>query len=217
MATVSVKERPILFSGEMVKAILDGRKTQTRRVMKQQPEGKVSSVAVGMTDDGSGDCYGIGSKAVYGALFRYEPGGDWLAKCPYGRPGDRLTVKEGLRGVVDVRIDPDEKMPIAAYSADGSHIWTKNKFRVPWRWKKSTLPSMFMPLSLSRITLEITEVRVQRLQDISKPDCIAEGMAGLQDVHAGWHQSYAELWNRINGAGSWEADPWVWAITFRKV
>jgi hypothetical protein len=75
----------------------------------------------------------------------------------------------------------------------------------------------FMPKACARTVLEVVSVRVERLQDISKADCIAEGMEGLSDVHAGWHQSFAALWESINGSGSWEANPWVWVIEFRRV
>jgi hypothetical protein len=117
--------------------------------------------------------------------------------------------------------DADEKMPIAAYSADGSHIWTKGKFRKPWEWKRKNLPSIHMPRRLSRITLEITDVRVERLNDISGHDVLAEGVDnGSSNPTMGvrWENmqkiAFAKLWNSINGPDSWQANPWVWAITF---
>jgi len=116
------EERPIVFSTAMVNALLEGRKTQTRTMMKLPPN---SSYTV----------------------------------------GDRLWVQESLRGVVDTTIDDGETMPIAAYQADGSHIWTKDKFRVPWRWAQPYLSPSQMPRKLSRITLEITAVRVERLNE----------------------------------------------------
>ena len=151
-----MKELPIRFSGPMVKAILDGSKTQTRRVVKQDREGLL-------------DC---------------EPHPAWDAfwqcvACPYGKPGDRL-------------------------------------------WVASEIPGPRTP----RILLEITDVRVEKLQDISEADAQAEGVKVDGNGHAvrddvvnvgGARTAFAELWESINGPDSWAANPWVWVVAFRRI
>lgn len=179
------KEKPILFSGEMVKAILDGRKTQTRRFVK-------------------GDLREIFSG---------------LRKAPYGSIGDRLWVREtwtpDCATVEECRASFEDLMPGCGgpyYRATASDFDIETL-----RWK----PSIHMPRWASRINLKITAKRFEWLQHISKADCVAEGMTGLEDVHAGWHQSYAELWDKINGKPlkdgtdiSWKANPMILVLTF---
>lgn len=162
-----LKERPILFSAPMVRAILDGRKTQTRRVAK--PDAKENE-----------------------------------HKCPHGERRDRLWVRETFAPVSGGAI----------YRADGE--------RQPGSccgcaWK----PSIFMPRVLSRITLEITEVRVQWLQEISEEDALAEGCSRWKGVPGDGEQSavqaYVKLWDSINAKKHpWVSNPWVWAITFKQ-
>jgi hypothetical protein len=198
MATATaVKERPILFSGPMVRAILAGRKTQTRRAIKPQ-FGKTWGHGVKRGDD---------AFSVHVDIM--EPDGSWKwIRCPYGKPCDRLWGRETFAtnhdnpciddaGTVYRSTDPDWGL------MDG------------FRWK----PSIFMPRALSRITLEITGVRAERLQDISPEDAIAEGIT-LDDCkrnNCGSVSCYRMLWESINGAGSWSANPWVWCIEFKKV
>jgi hypothetical protein len=174
-----MKERPILFSGPMVRAILDGRKTQTRRVVK-------------LRNDSCGD-----------PIMPNDP----RMPCPFGGPGDRLWVKEthgpSAGGMV--------------YRADGGTACPDGG-----KWR----PSIFMPRWASRITLEVTGVRVERLQDISQADAMAEGVT--QGVYRGLTGSivatcedqvvegYRELWQSINGPGSWDANPWVWVVEFKR-
>ena len=164
-----MKERPILFSAPMVRPILEGRKTQTRRIVKPQPTEAQSYTEL-------------------------------LKNNPYGQPGNRLWVKETF--AVDIGAEPET--PPYAYRADRER---------PGNWK----PSIFMPRWASRITLEIVSVRVERLTKISVKDCLAEGiqLAGRDtgDVRA----AYKRLWNSINGAGSWDANPYVWVITFNRL
>jgi len=186
------KERPILFSGAMVRAILDGRKTQTRRVMSER--------------------------------HRYhfiEASGD-LALCPYGQPGDRLWVREAIRLVPDQEPDDGTGRVLSVYNADGALTMAD-----AWPWKRSYLPPMHCPRGLSRIDLEVTGARVERLNDCSDADAVAEGIAPELD---GWTDysnpscqmcqnpvdSYRTLWDSINGAGAWEANPWVWVVEFRR-
>ena len=195
-----MKERPILFSAPMVRALLDGSKTQTRRVVKPQPSILAGELLCwkdnALTDD------------------------QMAALCPYGKPGDRLWVREtfaDLRGTgIEHRPDPSGPLKRYAFAADhppGSNgDEARKEFGVKWK------PSIHMPRAASRITLEITEVRVERLQDISRGDAMVEGcpfpnMAAYNDPRK-W---YADLWESISGPGSWDANPWVWAIEFKRL
>ncbi|UEW68593.1 hypothetical protein [Burkholderia gladioli] len=222
-----MKERPILFSAPMVRAILDGRKTQTRRVVKHQPPEDVAPITVARYHPTIIDRHGDEAPGdeVFGA---YSEDGVWGCKCPYGEPGDRLWVRETWRGVVE--INPPGKtteLGVARYVPDQEYCRrveyqaTHERDGEPWR------PSIHMPRWASRITLEITGVRVERLQDISEQDAIAEGIERTSDgfsVDGGRHfhaararDSFASLWDSLNeerGLG-WEANPWVWVIEFQ--
>ena len=189
-----MKERPILFSREMVRAILAGRKTQTRRVAK--------------AFDGKGDL----DKIL--ARFTRQKG------CPYGEPGDRLWVREahsifdahGQHRDDDKRWGPWGGLPTVV-SPDGAKIaYFREGFDRSGqnRWR----PSIHMPRWASRITLEITDVRVEKLRDISEGDVIREGCPDDVLYGRGW---YRDLWNEINGDDAWGANPWVWVIEFRRV
>jgi hypothetical protein len=191
-----MKERPILFTGAMVRALLDGSKTQTRRVVKPQP-----------------------LAAEFGMCRLVDSQGRPIA-CPYGQPGDRLWVRETFALSV---VDPDGGSPQdepdnwdVFYRADPEQPgggWTDaegNEIAAPWK------PSIHMPRWACRILLEITRVRVERLQDISYEDARAEGVdlavwAGIAI------NGYKALWESINGAGSWDANPWVWVVEFKRV
>lgn len=218
MTTTATKERPILFSGEMVLAILDGRKTQTRRVIKPQPESL------------DHDVWKLGEKILTGDemrehLFHNVYG---TKGTPYGalwaHGGDRLWVRETWAAYTKPSYEyPDDCDLIndcaprdmqelygttrhdCVYRADGPN-YSK------WR------PSILMPRWASRLTLEITDVRVERLNEISDEDAIAEGVqcAGVPASLTN-RGAFAKLWESINGPGSWAANPWVWAITFKRV
>jgi hypothetical protein len=193
-----MKELPIRFSGPMVKAILDGSKTQTRRVVKQDRDGLL-------------DCK---PTPAWDAFWQ-------CVACPYGKPGDRLWVRETFGiddedGAVLYFADPD-----TAQNAEHARICED---RYPRR-----RPSIHMPRWASRILLEITDVRVERVQDISEADAQAEGIEyserfegyciGMAE-HYHSHDprlSYASLWESINGPDSWAANPWVWVIEFRRI
>lgn len=211
-----MKERPIIFSGAMVRALLDGTKTQTRRVIKLR-----HSWSIEERDDGS----------PWPWHLDYVTGGEWdgWAPCPYGRPGDRLWVRETWRhtadSLEDARAITDDVASGTAVDYRATYIEdcmrelnfsrkdaeTSDRFE-SWR------PSIYMPRWASRILLEITEVRVQRLQDISEDDAQAEGITNAECLECdGWRNAYSRLWESINGAGSWAANPWVWALTFRRV
>lgn len=190
-----MKERPILFSAPMVCALLAGTKTQTRRVVKPQPhivEEGGSVVGVHTPDD---QRHGRLGKMLY---------------CPYGRPGDRLWVRETF-----ARIDGQQQPWIETdYRATYTHgDRLGDSLGIKKRWS----PSIHMPRHASRITLEVTGVRLERLQDISASDARAEGIGRNQCPD--WHAvaDYRELWSQINGRGSWDANPWVWVVEFKRI
>jgi len=214
-----MKERPILFSGPMVRAILDGSKTQTRRIVKPQPPATTASVRAYHHPDPRPHFWACDG----GSLL------DWARLCPYGAPGDRLWVREAfIHEPADYCWEASVSIPCrpatTIYRADSDpHGLAKGA-----GWK----PSIHMPRSLSRITLEITGVRVEQLQEISDEDAFAEGtpcyvcgrpMDGFSesDCHC-FHRKarasdYQVLWESIHGPGSWAANPWVWVIDFRRV
>jgi hypothetical protein len=190
------RERPILFSAPMVRAILDGTKTQTRRALA--PDLFISS----------------GGAVVRMASVGPATTGIAEAHCPYWRtPGDRLWVRETWAR--------DDEDGCVMYRADvgrdaNAEAWEQGRLEgVPrYRWR----PSIFMPRWASRITLEVTGVRVEWLRDISRGDAMAEGcpfpnMAKGEDPR----QWYADLWNQINGPGAWDDNPHVWVIEFRRL
>ena len=212
----TIKERPILFSAPMVRAILEGRKTVTRRAIKVQPHIDASgNFCVGSSNYGQ-DGYGkpVTKHFVNGC-------------CPFGQPGDRLWVREtfiDLRGTgVEHRPDPDGPLQRYAYAADcrpGSHSDEARKdFGLKYK------PSIHMPRAACRILLEITAVRVERLQDITEAQALAEGIAlhpgGGHHVEDGKHHwaspidSFARLWSSVGG--DWDANPWVWVVEFKRV
>ena len=185
------REHPIIFSGEMVRAILEGRKTQTRRVIKG-----------GYVLDEPG--------IVAATVEAYKEA--WIKTCPYGHPGDMLWVREGIRRKHNGLI-PDA----ITYTADDSPCVGKGGpvqtwGRAAWGWKANTLPPRFMPRWASRITLEITGLRVERIQDITDEDVVAEGLYGGGYL-------FMALWDSINakrGYG-WESNPFVLVITFKVI
>jgi hypothetical protein len=222
-----VKARPILFSGAMVAAILAGRKSQTRRVVKPQPP----------APNGRGEPY-FAQHEIGGNNWLYLAGDAPLpteimhCRCPYGMSGDRLWVREtwGYHGGDEYLYQRDSVAVV--YRAD-DRLGPLDP--IPGgRWR----PSIHMPRWASRITLEITGVRVERLNDISEEDALAEGitwpvpptlaaqgiteyrppidLSGLSTLrHAA--NRFRELWESISSPGSWDANPWVWVIEFRRV
>lgn len=176
-----MKERPIIFSAPMVRALLDGRKTQTRRIIKPQPE----------VDEHGNLCGEWLSKPLDGLLLPKLQ--DIVIHCPLGEIGDRLWVRETF-----VRIDDESGYGsgYTDYKASHDHPWQMI-------WKSP----IFMPRWASRITLEITNIRVERLNDISEEDAIAEGVSSIEE--------YKVLWKSINKL--W--DPWifVWVIQFQRL
>lgn len=210
-----MKERPILFSAPMVRAILDGSKTQTRRVVKPQPS--------------SGDHFGFDDKQ---RLKIPTWDGVWLLSCPYGEPGDRLWVREAFDFLPTGGPTEPQACEIV-YWATGSHeLRTAPSDYNPMIYGHAKVrPSIHMPRWASRISLEVTGVRVERLQDISEADSIAEGctqnhngyfwagphaVSGLKQM-ATAKQAYRDLWESINGPESWDANSWVWVVEFKRL
>lgn len=203
-----MKERPILFKAPMVRAILDGTKTQTRRMVKFP-----------VIDRNGTGCEVAGCEL--NSMLRQEleqHAGSFL--CPYGQPGDRLWVKETWRTFERMHDGLDGIL----YAADDSFIPIQNSRQMADEWVEchdngkhgaNWRPSIFMRRWMSRITLEITDVRVERLQDISQEDAAKEG---VNFVNTGdFITPYATLWESINGEGSWDANPWLWVIAFKKL
>jgi hypothetical protein len=239
-----MKERPILFSGAMVRAILDGSKTQTRRIIKN-PINALHTVGhpVKLLADWalSGLIEFDPSSCVVAFDVQCAVDDTRIAKtvCPYGVPGDRLWVRESGR-MSEGRFFAYSATPGVARCADDkgfitvspeeAQSWTPEQWR-SGGWK--SVPSIHMPRWASRITLEIVSVRVERLQDISEEDAIAEGVTVTKShinnsrlfkecrpdlpYIAPAQQAYSELWESINGPGSWDANPWVWVVEFKKL
>lgn len=204
MIPVSVPQRPLIFSGEMVRAILDERKTMTRRVIKPQPK------HIEWFAHQSGWCARLGKNE------RLTRGADYtMVTCPYGQPGDQLWVRESLT------LWPGH----AEYTADQSgESWVPESmelYRFLDTYKRATVPPIHMPRWASRLTLEITEVKVERLKEISEEDAIAEGCP-MPTQSGGMHpwprNQFRTLWDTLNGKKpgcSWDSNPWVWCIRFR--
>jgi hypothetical protein len=202
-----MRERPILFSAPMVRALLDGTKTQTRRVVNPQPDNRpgMNCTRLIFKNRKGMPLLDEALEAVKPVLF--------LSLCPYGQPGDRLWVREAIRLVPDPEPDDGTGRVLSTYGADGSLTVAD-----AWPWKRSYLPPMHCPRGLSRIDLEVTDVRVERLQDIGESDCYAEGIRHADVWGDGTAVGfYRTLWEQINGAGSWAANPWVWVMEFRRV
>ncbi len=225
-----MKSRPILFSGSMVRALLDDTKTQTRRVGKIQSQDFVGLKAEAVRHATLG--YQI--QATYDAYPGRGTARHAICACPFGQPGDQLWVREtwycdDYRVSRGPYLKPDDLDVVEArecgtlvYAADGLAPYETEQ--PAWR------PSIHMPRWASRITLEVTGVRVERLQDISEADAIAEGVqcdstieyrsAKTEDgklLHSHAVDQYRALWESINGPGSWDLNPWVWVIEFRRL
>lgn len=194
-----MKERPILFSAPMVRAILEGHKMQTRRVVKPQPL-RVSREK----DDGRVYFAEPGMRGVLAALPENC--------CAHGAPGDRLWVRETWGKMGDCPSCRSRGIAYRATQPDACGPCPRCDAAFRWR------PSIFMPRSASRITLEVTAVRVEHLQDISRGDAMEEGCPfpnmARGDNPRRW---YANLWDSINGPGSWQANPFVWVIEFKRL
>jgi len=231
-----MKSRPIPYSPAMVPRVLDGRKTQTRRIVKPQPKND----RVGMVN--AAYCGFPHIWIVDGAVSEYTCSEDGEEKvpewvCPYGQPGDRLWVRQEHYRFGHWEAVPGKK------TKGGRQKWKfvadhdQTLYEEPEQYRKGrhhkdpATPAWhkrlarFMPRALSVITLEIVSVRVERLQDISEADAIAEGVQDKKSMILGRNAEeitgpiaeYAVLWESLHGPGSWDANPWVWVIEFKRV
>ncbi|MHA0960818.1 hypothetical protein [Enterobacter cancerogenus] len=217
-------ERGMIFNGEMVRAILDGRKTQTRRIIKDCTVGR----------DPISKFIQIGKKFI-GCYPEDVP--ELIRECcPYGVPGDRIWVRETFQGPLFDYEQMEsyledrskfEKPEFCQYAADGKpapeYYDADDNLHCGWR------PSIHMPRWASRIELEITDVRVEQLKSISEEEACSEGVARLRGgfwkhYQPGWTQhqlsargSFATLWDSIYGFGEWDRNPWVWVIKFKRI
>jgi hypothetical protein len=206
-----MRERPILFSAEMIRALLDGRKTQTRRTVNLNVAGRIEKG---------------------GRQWRVEDGSAVIA-CPYGVIGDELWVREtcvadelesGQRGVRYLADDAFLPIEYRGEQGEAEALWINlSHYRADAAGVATgkPVPSIHMPRWASRISLRITDVRVERLNDISNEDAAAEGWPG-PDAENSIASSYPiawywHLWDKINGAGSYDLNPWIWAISFEVV
>lgn len=207
---VEIGEKPILFTGAMVRRILSDAKTQTRRVLKQQPR-----------DPRSWSLVARPGPAGRVWIENGRDGASFSVPCPYGRAGDFLWVKETWRPRIadGGGLVPDSADVLVRYDADGAECFF-DESRVPddWRMPKAArrgnVTPLFMPRWASRITLEITSTRVERLHDITEDDALAEGVEG--DDHRAPRENFAALWNLIHDGG-WSTNPLVWVVEFRRV
>jgi hypothetical protein len=200
-----VKERPILMQSDMVCATLRDRKTQTRRVIKPQPE---------LTDHSGflwkGFLYGQGS-TIENTYRNFSQ-----LNCQHGRVGDHLWVREQ-----HFYSDIGSNMVEVVYLADNKKIWqpVTNAQDAAIKRMLAIRPSIHMPRWASRIDLEIVNIRVERLNDISEADALAEGIElhGTTRFDGECKLAFKQLWQSINGPGSWDQNPWVWVIEFKRV
>lgn len=199
------KARPIVFSAPMVRALLDGKKTQTRRPIKPRHPWSMFETEAGQP-------------WPYFDPYVYAEPDPVPVPCPYGQPGDHLWVKEAWNTGICGEI------PTICYRATCE---TDDPCGFPITWnqydayppkRKGWQSPRFMPRELSRITLEITAIRAERLHDISGLDCIAEGLiCGALIIQSALQQEYKTLWQSIHGPASWDQNPWVWVIEFRRI
>ncbi len=206
--------KPILFNTEMVQAILDGRKTQTRRIIKSRHESGRFAICKNIDGQVEQIC----------SLGWDEENVEKDIICPYGHPGDALWVRETWQ-ITDFLHPEDENYGYIYKASENGRAWENNDDE--WKWK----PSIHMPKEACRLFLKIKDIRLERLQDISEEDAIAEGVEKIADYGNTGYKLYTEpdaaysdidavysfesLWQSLNGPDSWEANPWVWVISFK--
>jgi hypothetical protein len=235
IAPAAVRERPILFTGEMVKAILAGRKTQTRRIVKDPPQGQDLYLQPmwGTSPPPNPVAFGtVGHWRIAGPDYPDDASDDrW---CPYGVPGDRLWIRETW-----ARLTGNGHRIV--YRADGEDPRTgwddvPPERRPPMKWR----PSIFLTRPHSRLTLEMTGVRVERVQDITRADALAEGVVagcipaddygperigyvlgqddGRSTLYPDERRAFEVGWDSINGKRApWSSNPWVWVVEFSRL
>lgn len=205
-----MKERPIIMSGDNPRLILEGKKTQTRRVVKPEPDKDWHPLGVGPYNptkiDKNGEEYP--GNEVFG-MWGEDNG--WV--CPYGSVGDRLWVRERLVW------GREGRTPTWIYASGGEVVRGGQAFQ----YKRRIMPSIHMPRGASRITLEILKVRVERLQDLRGEDARAEGWPPERELYPNVNPNskavtwYRRLWDSLHGKGAWGKNPWVWVLEFNKV
>ncbi|CUU24498.1 hypothetical protein J9874_01177 [Duffyella gerundensis] len=222
-----MKERPILFSEQRVRALLIGQQTQTRRIMKSQ--------AFGPGQDNHEGCYAFDVSSNHLQGYKMVNMNDLSYRCPYGQPGDRLWVRETWRGpVVPTDALPDyERSPAKfrrpeycqyrAANNELGHPYDKDKNSEEFGWQTA----IHMPRWASRIDLLITAVRAEKIQDISDEDVMAEGVQTdshflnnfftMNNNTVSPKEAYKKAWQKQYGGTSWEVNPWVWVIEFEKI
>ncbi|EPM1346550.1 hypothetical protein RFE38_000214 [Klebsiella pneumoniae] len=227
-----MKERGMIFNSEMVRAILDGRKTQTRRIMKVQPESNQLGLLL-ITDSTKHSDIGKYHWAESNATGNHVR--SKLFSCPFGAVGDRIWVRETWSSDfanyypndrVWYAADNNRRLDIEVVDGVRGIYSPESDVHVPFRWQ----PSIHMPRWASRILLEITNVRVERLNAISEEDARAEGIidggclncgepepCGCANPEPDATDAFAYLWQSIYGQDNWNANPWVWVIEFKRV
>lgn len=201
-----MKARPILFSPEMVRALVAGRKTQTRRVIRLQPDDRDQEV-----------------KFENGWLMYRRAGIGWCkdTPCPYGATGDLLWVRETCRaeelprdGADYVRYFADDSLKLIDNTREAAERW--HAMRHYRKKRGATVPPIHMPRWASRLTLRLTDVRVQRVQEITEDDAIAEGIPRAYPIAK---VEFQDLWDDINAERGypWPSNPWVWALSFEVI
>lgn len=237
-------ERPILFSAPMVQVILAGRKTMTRRVINKL-KGYPGITEFGQSDTNGYDWH-FRDKQKRWHYIRHDR---LLELCPYGKVGDQLWVRETFTQGYEMTLlegEGDDMNAVSIiYKADGKELYQECPKEVAENWGDWSCdgegdpvfkPSIHMPRWASRILLEITDIRIERLQDISEADALAEGVEPVEIIcsrdgektayrdyeFSGIYpnspkDSFKSLWRKINGADSWAANPWVWVVSFRVV
>ncbi len=219
-------EHPIIFTGESVRAILAGTKTQTRRIIKPSP---VAGSGVGGPWTWVTRTWGRSCRAVAGCADTDAFAREMVQHCPYGKPGDQLWVRENgwePRRPTEREFRDGADTWRYTYDADGVSAEDIKDFKA-WKWKRR--PAIHMPRWASRLTLELTDVRVQRLQEISEEDACAEGVRYTGPfpaaVASGFlprpdnlgRLEYQQAWAALNGKRApWASNPWVWALTFQR-
>lgn len=225
------KEIPILFSTPMVQAIIDGRKSQTRRVVKPQPD-----VPAFHEDETGAHAMLEIKKGMFTDNLTWWMGAEWgqqpcgaypVPKCPYGKPGDILWVREThyRLGIWEKNGKTKTGRQKWVFKAtQGAILFEENKPTLFRKSRHKERPekemwykrlARFMPKSASRFDLEVTDVKVERVQSISREDAVAEGCPGYRPTQDEPMDQFKRLWEDINGKESWESNPWVWAVSFK--
>ncbi len=232
---VAMKERPILFSGPMVNEILADRKVQTRRIIRCACNSMHNGRLIGDWALSEPPRKWDGEERLWRFRGTNRPEiGDWIescqtavddhvmspVRCPYGQPGDRLWVRECWT-LEDLPGDGERLIwrsdMAASWRSERSDVFYLPSSYQPERWR----PSIHMPRWASRINLEVTGVRVERLQDITEADARAEGVFAMplppRSKSTPYRASFKALWEEINGPGSWDLNPWVWVVSFARL